>query len=238
MKIATAANCQGSALRAMLRYHYDVDCVDSLSEHFDWSELKTLDGFVYQPKSLQPAMLAELTCPIASFPRIYGAAFAPMYKDRRGIIGSEPIRAIQDAGWTVDGACKLFRTLNIPFRLKERHESCMAIIRAQVDVCNVHISDIIDAKIHTERIFTTQNHPTAALMYPIFDRIVHVLGLGPWEPPFMDVSFSAGSNAVTPYETVELGLEWVDMAHLDLWWGSYENLIKEIYAGNIVQPVR
>ena len=184
------ANCQGSlGLKPLLESHqefndtYNVKYISNFESKDNPTE--DCDLFIYQ----NTKWLTKLpeNCIHISFPYIYDDGTFPVHH------GTGGFRVIEELIQQGLDPVKLYDEGKIDFKLKERKQKSLEILKDKEKSCTIKISDFLESEQGSRvPLFFTHNHPTVFVTVELTNRILAHIGMSELHPMTKCVGWLGG----------------------------------------------
>jgi hypothetical protein len=179
------------------------------------------------------SLLRAYTVKEISFPYIYNSGIFPIFEQGNTIVGGQIIRDMESHGYSQQGIIENATcSLMIDFKLRERFWHSLAIMRDREWKCDIRVSDIIESKLSSEKLFYSQNHVTDRILFHVANEILIMLGMTPLPFDFKNRMESLVSWPLSPYEIKAHDLKWAEVCP---YWTEYmKKCIELVFSGSPV----
>jgi len=180
--------CLGSVIEANFHEITNYEYIRNKKE-LPIETLKKADIFIYQPTKAKHGIYSTDTkvegnvcshlksdCMKIAFPYIYNSSFWAFVQENDNFKDIEPILDLKKSGHSLETVTKMFLNGEIDFEYEKRFNKCMNILREHEKLCDVKVSDFIDANVGNVKLFLTQNHPSTHIYVHCTNQILKLLG--------------------------------------------------------------
>lgn len=190
--IVCFGNCQAMQLVRYFKTYLDPEQYEiNLYSNYDkkFTTQETIDGIanadivIYQPlshehKDLSADKISTITdAKLISFPYIYNNGIYSLETDGTKIIGEDTILALYKDGYTLEEIIKMQQNGQIDFKLKEKFQKSLNIMKEREKDLDIKITDFIEKYYREVQLFLSHNHPTNIVFNEVFKQIVNILDL-------------------------------------------------------------
>jgi hypothetical protein len=187
-------------------------CVNLLTDKTD------CDLVIYQPKmaKLWKYDLDAIKCQKISFPYIFNYGFFILIPWHDGKLHN---REALDCHNIQEAADRL-KEMKFDFKCKERFDYCQSYLREREKETDIKVADFIEENYHKYRLFQTQNHPSAKVIYYVANEIMKRIGHEELKEKIDMLKYD--QFVASPYEIKELNLPYEPSQY---WYGHYLAII-------------
>lgn len=162
------SNCQGEiSVKKLLEYHpefssqYNIDFLHNYNNEKIYKKPDNVDLIIYQPVK----WFEKPSCNYCAFPYIYDDGTFNVHH------GTGGFKIIDDLISEGKDVLDMYDKGIIDFKLDERKQKSLEILKNKETECNIKISDFLEHNSHLP-LFFTHNHPTMHVMVEVTNRIL------------------------------------------------------------------